>query len=121
MNHSRQSTPPPHMGLGGWFCAMTSVFVHKHLANDGLDDALNAFFGGMCTPRCDTCFMSIWVGISIFMVVLSLPVSYLAVRAKDQAEQSFETTVVCCYVVLTLAMFAFIAVWFGLVEPRFFS
>ncbi|MDO5507529.1 MAG: hypothetical protein Q4F64_04255 [Corynebacterium casei] len=33
---------------------MTSVFVGKHLANDGLGDALNVFFGEMCTPRCDT-------------------------------------------------------------------
>ena len=49
------------------------------------------------------------------MAVLSLPVSYLAVRARDQAEQSFDTTVVCCYVLLTLAMFAAIAVWFGLI------
>ena len=58
--------------------------------------------------------MSIWVSISIFMAVLSLPVSYLAVRAKYQAEQSFETTVVCGYVLLTLPMFAAIAMWFGL-------
>ena len=91
------------------------------MANDGFGDALNAFFGEMCTPRCDTCFMSIWVSISIFMAVLSLLVSFLAVRARAQAEQSFETTVVCCYVLLTLAMFAFIAVWFGIIEPRFFS
>lgn len=55
------------------------------------------------------------------MAVLSLLVSFLAVRARAQAEQSFETTVVCCYVLLTLAMFAFIAVWFGIIEPRFFS
>jgi hypothetical protein len=93
------------------------------LANDGFGDALNAFFGATCTPRCDTCFMSIWVGISIFMVVLSLLVSFLAVRVRDQAEQSFETTVVCCYVLLTLAMFVFIAVWFGLISqlPLFVS
>lgn len=65
--------------------------------------------------------MSIWVSISIFMAVLSLLVSFLAVRARAQAEQSFETAVVCCYVLLTLAMFAFIAVWFGIIEPRFFS
>ncbi|MGP5629118.1 hypothetical protein [Corynebacterium casei] len=48
------------------------------------------------------------------MAFLSLPVSYLAVRAREQAEQSFGTTVVCCYVLLTLVMFAAIAMWFGL-------
>ncbi|MGP5573624.1 hypothetical protein ACTXN6_13225 [Corynebacterium casei] len=58
--------------------------------------------------------MSILVSISIFMAFLSLPVSYLAVRAREQAEQSFGTTVVCCYVLLTLVMFAAIAMWFGL-------
>ena len=58
--------------------------------------------------------MSILVSVSIFMAVLSLPVSYLAVRARDQAEQSFGTTVVCGYVLLTLVMFAAIALWFGL-------
>ena len=58
--------------------------------------------------------MSILVSISLFMAVLSLPVSYLALRAREQAEQSFETTVVCCYVLLTLPMFAAIAMWFGL-------
>lgn len=37
---------------------MTSIFVGKHLANHGLDDALNVFFGEMCTPRCDTVSMT---------------------------------------------------------------
>lgn len=54
------------------------------------------------------------MSILVVMAVLSLPVSYLAVRAREQAEQSFGTTVVCCYVLLTLVMFAAIAMWFGL-------
>ena len=76
---------------------------------------LSTPFGKICTPHCDACSKRIWVSISIFMAGLSLLVSFVAVRTNDQAEQSFETTVVCCYVVLTLAMFVFIAVWFGLI------
>ena len=59
--------------------------------------------------------MSILVSISIFMAVLSLPVSYLAVRARDPSERSFGSTVVCLLAFLTFVVFAVIAWWFGLV------
>ena len=48
------------------------------------------------------------------MTVLSLPVSYLAVRAREQAERSFESTVVRAYAFSVCVVFAAIAVWFGL-------
>src|SRR5699024_4964319 len=113
MNHSRQSAPPPD-GARWVVLRNDQRICVKTFGKLWLVRCSRRLFGGMCTPRCDTCFMSILVSISIFMAVLSLPVSYLAVRARDQAEQSFETTVVCGYVLLTLPMFAAIDMWFGL-------
>ena len=55
------------------------------------------------------------------MAVFSLPVSYLAVRAREQAEQSFETTVVGVYAFLVCVVFLSFAAWFGLIEPRLAS
>ena len=100
---------------------MASAFVRKHLANDGLHDALNAFFGGMCTPRCDTCFMSILVGISLFMAIVSALMVAAAAFTSYPSERSFESTVVRAYAFSVYVVFAAIGWWFGLVEPRFFS
>ena len=99
---------------------MASAFVRKHLANDGLHDALNAFFGGMCTPRCDTCFMSILVGISLFMASVSA-LMVAAEFTRYPSERSFESTVVFVYAFLVCVVFLSFAVWFGLIEPRLAS
>ena len=93
---------------------MASAFVRKHLANDGLHDALNAFFGGMCTPRCDTCFMSILVVISLFMAAISGLMVAAAEFTRYPSERSFGSTVVCLLAFLTFVVFAVIAWWFGL-------
>ena len=96
---------------------MASAFVRKHLANYGLCDALNVFFGGMCTPRCDTCFMSILVGISLFMTLLSLLMFFAACYGSSQSQQSFSPSIVVgVYAFLTFVVFAAIAWWFGLVD-----
>ena len=100
---------------------MASAFVRKHLANDGLHDALNAFFGGMCTPRCDTCFMSILVGISLFMAIVSALMVAAAAFTSHPSERSFESTVVCAYAFSVCVVFVAIGWWFGIIEPRFFS
>lgn len=100
---------------------MASAFVRKHLANDGLHDALNAFFGGMCTPRCDTCFMSILVGISVVMTVVSALMVAAAEFTRYPSERSFESTVVRAYAFSVCVVFAAIGWWFGLIEPRLAS
>lgn len=100
---------------------MASAFVRKHLANYGLCDALNVFFGGMCTPRCDTCFMSILVVISLFMAAISGLMVAAAEFTRYPSERSFESTVVFFYASSVCVVFAAIAVWFGIIEPRFFS
>ena len=100
---------------------MASAFVRKHLANYGLCDALNVFFGGMCTPRCDTCFMSILVVISLFMAAISGLMVAAAEFTRYPSERSFESTVVRAYAFSVYVVFAAIGWWFGLVEPRFFS
>ena len=100
---------------------MASAFVRKHLANYGLCDALNVFFGGMCTPRCDTCFMSILVGISLFMAAVSALMFAAAEFTRYPSERSFESTVVCAYAFSVCVVFATIAVWFGIIEPRLAS
>lgn len=109
------------MGVGGYICVMTSVFAWKHLANGGLDGALNAFFGEMCTPRCDTCFMSILVGISLVMTFVSALMVVAVEFTRYPSERSFESTVVFFYALLMCVVFLSFAAWFGVVEPRFFS
>lgn len=57
--------------------------------------------------------MSILVGISIFMAVLSLLVAAAAFTSHP-SERSFGSTVVCLLAFLTFVVFAVIAWWFGL-------
>ena len=100
---------------------MTSVFVGKHLANDGFGDALNVFFGEMCTPRCDTCFMSILVSVSVVMAFFSMLVFFAAARECGQYQQSSESTVVFFYALLAFTVFALIVLCYGFIGPRLAS
>ena len=64
--------------------------------------------------------MSILVGISLFMALLSLLMGAAAFTSHP-SERSLGSTVVCVYALLAFVVFAAIAVWFGMLEPRFFS
>lgn len=65
--------------------------------------------------------MSILVGISVVMTVVSALMVAAAEFTRYPSERSFESTVVCAYAFSVCVVFAAIAVWFGMLEPRFFS
>ena len=100
---------------------MASVFVRNHLANDGFGDALNVSFGEMCTPRCDTCFMSILVGISLFMAIVSALIVIAIEFISYPSQRSFSTAFLRLYSCVVFAVFVSFAVWFGLIDPRLAS
>ncbi len=100
---------------------MTSAFVRRHLANDGLCDTFNAFFDEMCTPHCDTCFMSILVSVSIVMAFFSMLVFFAAARECGQYQESSESTVVFFYALLAFTVFALIVLCYGFIGPRLAS
>ena len=60
--------------------------------------------------------MSILVGISIFMALLSLLMVAAAAFTSHPSERSLGSTVVCVFAFLTFVVFAAIAWWFGLVD-----
>lgn len=91
------------------------------MANYGFGDALNAFFGEMYTPRCDTYLMSILVGISVVMAFLSMLVFFVAAREYGQYQQSSESTVVFFYALLAFTVFALIVLCYGFIGPRLAS
>ena len=65
--------------------------------------------------------MSILVGISVVMTVVSALMFAAAEFTRYPSERSFESTVVRAYAFSVYVVFAAIGWWFGLVEPRFFS
>lgn len=65
--------------------------------------------------------MSILVGISVVMTAVSALMFAAAEFTRYPSERSFESTVVRAYSFSVCVVFAAIAVWFGLIEPRFFS
>jgi len=66
--------------------------------------------------------MSILVGISLFMTLLSLLMFFAACYASSQSEQSFSPSIVVgVYAFLAFAVFWISALWFGLIEPRLAS
>lgn len=83
---------------------MNSVFVGKHLAKDGFGDALNAFFGEMCTPRCDTVPMTDSQMLLLAFIMLFSLISLASLSTIRRGKGSNLPAIIVCTISGTVAV-----------------